>query len=177
MDGGLTETDIGKAVVDAAAEAGVRVFVFSGMESVLKMTGGKMSSPNFEGKTPPSLPSLPSFPSLPSPISPFYPTPAHLLTTRRKTRHSRIRKDKDLRQRRQRQPGHVHGEPAHTRHGGRLRRLPDGPRRRRRPHLRPPALGRLRGAAHDRRRGRLRRPRARRAARPGEVRRAAGAGD
>ena len=66
MDGGPTETDIGKAVVDAAAEAGVKVFVFSGMESVLKMTGGKMSSLNFEGKNPPPF------------LPPFYP-PSTLL--------------------------------------------------------------------------------------------------
>lgn len=50
VPGAPSETDIGKTVVDAAAEAGVRVFVFSGMESVEKMTGGKMSSLAFEGK-------------------------------------------------------------------------------------------------------------------------------
>ncbi|SPO06691.1 uncharacterized protein DNG_09384 [Cephalotrichum gorgonifer] len=50
VPGAPTELDIGKIAVDAAAEAGVKVFVYSGMESVEKMTGGKMSSKNFEEK-------------------------------------------------------------------------------------------------------------------------------
>ncbi|KAK7397518.1 hypothetical protein QQX98_013113 [Neonectria punicea] len=48
--GGLSETDLGKILVDAAAEVGVRHFVYSGMESASKITSGAVPNKAFEDK-------------------------------------------------------------------------------------------------------------------------------
>ncbi|KAH7148454.1 hypothetical protein EDB81DRAFT_463608 [Dactylonectria macrodidyma] len=48
--GGLSETDLGKILVDAAVEAGVRHFVYSGMESASKITNGAVPNKAFEDK-------------------------------------------------------------------------------------------------------------------------------
>ncbi|KAH7149201.1 hypothetical protein B0J13DRAFT_300025 [Dactylonectria estremocensis] len=48
--GGLGETDLGKILVDAAAESGVRHFVYSGMESASKITNGAVPNKAFEEK-------------------------------------------------------------------------------------------------------------------------------
>ncbi|KAH6873926.1 hypothetical protein B0T10DRAFT_567658 [Thelonectria olida] len=48
--GGPSETDLGKTLVDAAAEAGVRHFVYSGMESASKITNGAVPNKAFEDK-------------------------------------------------------------------------------------------------------------------------------
>ncbi|KAJ4267660.1 hypothetical protein NW762_003774 [Fusarium torreyae] len=49
-DGGLTETDLGKRLIDAAAEAGVRHFVYSGMASASEITGGAVPNKPFDMK-------------------------------------------------------------------------------------------------------------------------------
>ncbi|KAF7542925.1 hypothetical protein G7Z17_g11162 [Cylindrodendrum hubeiense] len=48
--GGPTETDLGKLIVDAAAEAGVRHFVYSGMESASEITNGDVPNAAFDEK-------------------------------------------------------------------------------------------------------------------------------
>ncbi|KAI8725404.1 NmrA domain-containing protein [Fusarium sp. LHS14.1] len=48
--GGPSETDLGKSIVDAAAEAGVRHFVYSGMASASEITGGAVPNKAFEEK-------------------------------------------------------------------------------------------------------------------------------
>ncbi|KAF5019130.1 hypothetical protein F66182_8866 [Fusarium sp. NRRL 66182] len=48
--GGLTELDLGKQLVDAAAEAGVRHFVYSGMASASETTGGAVPNKAFDAK-------------------------------------------------------------------------------------------------------------------------------
>ncbi|RGP73391.1 family 1 [Fusarium longipes] len=48
--GGPTELDIGKVLVDAAAEAGVLHFVYSGMASASKITGGAIPARAFDMK-------------------------------------------------------------------------------------------------------------------------------
>ncbi|KAJ4986695.1 NmrA family protein [Stagonosporopsis vannaccii] len=45
-----TEVDLGKLVVDAAVEAGVEVFVYSGFNSAKEITGGKVANPAFDDK-------------------------------------------------------------------------------------------------------------------------------
>jgi len=45
-----TEVDLGKVIVDAAIEAGVEVFVYSGFNSAKEITGGKIANPAFDGK-------------------------------------------------------------------------------------------------------------------------------
>ena len=45
-----TELDLGKIVVDAAVEAGVRVFVYSGMASARVSSGGKVPVEAFDGE-------------------------------------------------------------------------------------------------------------------------------
>ena len=45
-----TEFDLGKIVVDAAIEAGVKVFVYSGFHSAKDITEGKIAVPAFDGK-------------------------------------------------------------------------------------------------------------------------------
>ncbi|KAM5352632.1 hypothetical protein ACJ41O_005354 [Fusarium nematophilum] len=47
---GPSETELGKGLVDAAAEAGVRHFVYSGMESASEITGGAVPNKAFEEK-------------------------------------------------------------------------------------------------------------------------------
>ncbi|KAF5549227.1 hypothetical protein FNAPI_8047 [Fusarium napiforme] len=47
---GPTELDIGKSLVDAAAEAGVRHFVYSGMASASETTGGAVPNKAFDMK-------------------------------------------------------------------------------------------------------------------------------
>ncbi|KAH7011457.1 hypothetical protein EDB80DRAFT_891270 [Ilyonectria destructans] len=47
---GPSETDLGKILVDAAVEAGVRHFVYSGMESASKITKGAVPNKAFEEK-------------------------------------------------------------------------------------------------------------------------------
>ncbi|KAF4452726.1 NmrA-like family domain-containing protein 1 [Fusarium austroafricanum] len=47
---GPTELDVGKVIVDAAAEAGVRHFVYSGMASASKTTGGAVPNQAFDMK-------------------------------------------------------------------------------------------------------------------------------
>lgn len=49
-EGGPTELDIGKSLVDAAAEAGVRHFVYSGMASASETTGGAVPNKAFDMK-------------------------------------------------------------------------------------------------------------------------------
>ena len=49
QDGGPSETDLGKGLVDAAVEAGVRHFVYSGMASASETTGGAVPNQAFEG--------------------------------------------------------------------------------------------------------------------------------
>jgi saccharopine dehydrogenase-like NADP-dependent oxidoreductase len=44
------ETELGKQPADAAAEAGVRHIVYSGLEDVEKITGGQKWAPHFTGK-------------------------------------------------------------------------------------------------------------------------------
>lgn len=46
---GPSETDLGKIIVDAAVEARVRHFVYSGMESASKITKGAVPNKAFEG--------------------------------------------------------------------------------------------------------------------------------
>ncbi|KAF4977787.1 hypothetical protein FZEAL_5753 [Fusarium zealandicum] len=48
--GGPTENDLGKGIADAAAEAGVRHFVYSGMASASEITGGAVPNKAFEEK-------------------------------------------------------------------------------------------------------------------------------
>ncbi|KAF4494221.1 hypothetical protein FAGAP_9619 [Fusarium agapanthi] len=50
QEGGPTELDIGKRLVDAAAEAGVRHFVYSGMASASEITGGAVPNKAFDMK-------------------------------------------------------------------------------------------------------------------------------
>ncbi|KAH7063865.1 hypothetical protein BKA63DRAFT_183817 [Paraphoma chrysanthemicola] len=45
-----TEVDLGKLVVDAAVEAGVKVFVYSGFNSAKEITGGKVANKAFDDK-------------------------------------------------------------------------------------------------------------------------------
>lgn len=45
-----TELDLGKIIVDTAAEAGVEVFVYSGMASATEATNGKIPAQAFDGK-------------------------------------------------------------------------------------------------------------------------------
>ncbi|KAJ8116488.1 hypothetical protein OPT61_g2093 [Boeremia exigua] len=45
-----TEVDLGKLIVDAAVEAGVEVFVYSGFNSAKEITGGKVANPAFDDK-------------------------------------------------------------------------------------------------------------------------------
>ena len=47
-----TEVDLGRNIVDAAVEAGVEVFVYSGFNSAAKITGGKIPVAAFDGRTP-----------------------------------------------------------------------------------------------------------------------------
>lgn len=49
-DESLSETQLGRIIVDAAAEAGVKHFVYSGMASVKDTTGGAISVLGFEEK-------------------------------------------------------------------------------------------------------------------------------
>ena len=44
-----TEVDLGKLVVDAAIEAGVKVLVYSGFNSAKEITNGKVANPAFDG--------------------------------------------------------------------------------------------------------------------------------
>lgn len=44
-----TEVDLGKLVVDAAVEAGVEVFVYSGFNSAKDITRGKVANAAFDG--------------------------------------------------------------------------------------------------------------------------------
>jgi uncharacterized protein YbjT (DUF2867 family) len=44
-----TEIDLGKLIIDAAIEAGVEVFVYSGSNSAKEITKGKVANPAFEG--------------------------------------------------------------------------------------------------------------------------------
>lgn len=46
---GPSDTDVGKIIVDAAVEAGVKHFVYSGLPSSSKITNGSVSSQIFEG--------------------------------------------------------------------------------------------------------------------------------
>lgn len=48
QEDGPTELDIGKSLVDAAAEAGVRHFVYSGMASASETTGGAVPNKAFD---------------------------------------------------------------------------------------------------------------------------------
>jgi nucleoside-diphosphate-sugar epimerase len=48
QEGGPTELDIGKSLVDAASEAGVRHFVYSGMASASETTGGAVPNKAFD---------------------------------------------------------------------------------------------------------------------------------
>ncbi|KAH7255451.1 uncharacterized protein BKA55DRAFT_688467 [Fusarium redolens] len=50
QEGGPTELDVGKSLVDAAAEAGVRHFVYSGMASASETTGGAVPNKAFDIK-------------------------------------------------------------------------------------------------------------------------------
>ncbi|KAI1013090.1 hypothetical protein LB503_001572 [Fusarium chuoi] len=50
QEDGPTELDIGKSLVDAAAEAGVRHFVYSGMASASETTGGAVPNKAFDMK-------------------------------------------------------------------------------------------------------------------------------
>ncbi|KAF9768675.1 hypothetical protein IL306_013987 [Fusarium sp. DS 682] len=50
QEGGPTELDIGKSLVDAAAEAGVSHFVYSGMASAAETTGGAVPNKAFDVK-------------------------------------------------------------------------------------------------------------------------------
>ncbi|KAF5580813.1 hypothetical protein FPANT_9210 [Fusarium pseudoanthophilum] len=50
QEGGPTELDIGKSLVDAAAEAGIRHFVYSGMASASETTGGAVPNKAFDMK-------------------------------------------------------------------------------------------------------------------------------
>ncbi|KAH7204434.1 hypothetical protein DER44DRAFT_782539 [Fusarium oxysporum] len=50
QEGGPTELDIGKSLVDAASEAGVRHFVYSGMASASETTGGAVPNKAFDMK-------------------------------------------------------------------------------------------------------------------------------
>ncbi|KAF3037458.1 hypothetical protein E8E12_001371 [Didymella heteroderae] len=45
-----TEVELGKLVVDAAIEAGVEVFVYSGFNSAKEITNGKVANPAFDDK-------------------------------------------------------------------------------------------------------------------------------
>ncbi|KAH6625833.1 hypothetical protein C7974DRAFT_208293 [Boeremia exigua] len=45
-----TELDQGKLIVDAAVEAGVQVFVYSGLKGAKEITGGKVANPAFDDK-------------------------------------------------------------------------------------------------------------------------------
>lgn len=44
-----TEVDLGKTIVDAAVEASVEVFVYSGFNSAREITGGKVANKAFDG--------------------------------------------------------------------------------------------------------------------------------
>lgn len=44
-----TEVDLGKLIVDAAVQAGVEVFVYSGFNSAKEITGGKVANAAFDG--------------------------------------------------------------------------------------------------------------------------------
>lgn len=44
-----TEVDLGKLIVDAAIEAGVQVFVYSGFNSAKTITNGKVANKAFDG--------------------------------------------------------------------------------------------------------------------------------
>ncbi|KAL1605114.1 hypothetical protein SLS60_004657 [Paraconiothyrium brasiliense] len=46
-----TEVDLGKIIVDAAAEAGVEIFVYSGFNSASTITGGKIPVAAFDDKS------------------------------------------------------------------------------------------------------------------------------
>lgn len=48
QEDGPTEFDLGKNLVDAAAEAGVRHFVYSGMASASEVTGGTVPNKAFD---------------------------------------------------------------------------------------------------------------------------------
>jgi hypothetical protein len=50
---GPTELDVGNRIVDAAAEAGVAHFVYSGMASASKITGGVVPARAFDSKLSP----------------------------------------------------------------------------------------------------------------------------
>lgn len=91
---GPSETDLGKILVDAAVEAGVRHFVYSGMESASKITKGAVPNKAFEG--PFRFPGLLTFP----------------LTWSREARYRRVRQEQGcLRDCQHCQPWLVHGEP------------------------------------------------------------------
>lgn len=45
-----TELDLGKIIVDAAVEAGVEVFVYSGFNSATEITNGKVACKAFDGE-------------------------------------------------------------------------------------------------------------------------------
>ncbi|KAF2629474.1 NAD(P)-binding protein [Macroventuria anomochaeta] len=45
-----TEVDLGKLIVDAAVEAGIEVFVYSGFNSAKEITKGKVANPAFDDK-------------------------------------------------------------------------------------------------------------------------------
>jgi hypothetical protein len=47
--GGITESDHGKEVVDAAFEAGAEVLIYSGTSSPSKMTNGSIVSDGMDG--------------------------------------------------------------------------------------------------------------------------------
>jgi len=63
------ETDLGKQQADAALEAGVQHIVFSGLENVEKITGGKKWAPHRTSPTKPKLRS--TFAPCPSPVRLF----------------------------------------------------------------------------------------------------------
>ena len=44
-----TEIDLGKLIVDAAIEASVEVFIYSGFNSAKEITMGKVANPAFDG--------------------------------------------------------------------------------------------------------------------------------
>jgi hypothetical protein len=46
---GPSEVGLGKNIVDAAVEAGVQVFVYSGMESARSITNGEVPVAMFDG--------------------------------------------------------------------------------------------------------------------------------
>jgi hypothetical protein len=94
QSGGPSETDLGKSLVDAAAEAGVRHFVYSGMASASEITGGSVPNKAFEGMF-------------------FFKTEFCLLIPRREACHWRVCQEQGcLRDCQHRQPWLVHGEPS-----------------------------------------------------------------